>query len=152
VIRFRVRCEIPDIARNLVILLVLSATLAVAACGGDGGPGPDAAVRSYYGALLDGDGVRACDQLTDALARDVATSRGAMRAGGTCPKVLALAAGLNPDRAGDDLKGLKIDVSTEGDRAQARLANPLTNKRETIDLLRAGGDWKIASLVLRPQR
>ena len=75
-----------------------------------------------------------------------------MRAGGTCPKVLALAAGLNPDRAGDDLSELMVDVSTDGDRARARLANPLTNKRETLDLRRQDGDWKIASLVLRPQR
>ena len=140
------------IARRLVTLAALSAALLLPACGGDDGPGPDAAVRSYYRALLQGDGARACAQLTDSLARDIATSRGAQRAGGTCPKVLSLAAGLNPDRAGDPLDSLEVDVSADGDRAKARLANPLTNKGETLDLQRQDGDWKIATLVLRPQR
>ena len=100
----------------------------MAACGGDDGPRPDDAVRTYYRALLAGDGARACGQLTDSLARDIGTSRGARAAGGSCPKVLALAAGLNPDRAGDDLDALAVDVTTDGDRARARLANPLTGK------------------------
>jgi hypothetical protein len=109
-------------------------------------------VRDYYRALLRGDGEHACSDLTGALARDIATSRGAQRVGGTCPSVLTLAAGLNPDREGDDLHELKVDVTTDGDRAKAKLANPLTGKGETLDLQRQDGDWKIASLVLRPQR
>jgi hypothetical protein len=126
--------------------------LAVAACGGGDSPGPSSTVRTYYRALLAGDGSRACAQLTPALERDVGASRGARAAGGTCTAVMHLASGLNPDRAGDDLNGLKVDLRTTGDRSHASLTNPLTGKRETIDLTRARGDWKIATLVLRPRR
>ena len=146
--------RIPVIARTALTSALIAAALAVGACGGggDGGPGPDAAVRDYYRALLAGDGARACGLLTDGLARDIARSAGARSAGGTCPDVLTLAAGLNPDRAGDDLAGLRIDVDEDGGVARARLANPLTGKPETLRVARAGGEWRIASLVLRPQR
>jgi predicted small secreted protein len=136
----------------VVCLAVLASAFTVAACGGDDGPGPDAAVRSYYRALLEGDGTRACAGLTDALSREIAATDGAKRAGGTCPDVLALASGLNPDRAGDDLNGLRVDVDRDGDVASARLSNPLTNKPETLRVERVDGEWRIASLELRPQR
>ena len=144
--------RIPSIARSALTSLAVLAALLVAGCGGGGDPGPDAAVRDYYRALLKGDGARACSLLTDGLSRDVASSRGARAAGGTCPDVLALAAGLNPDRSGDDLHGLKVDTSVDGSAGSARLANPLTGKRETLRVQRVGGQWRIASLVLRPQR
>ena len=143
--------RIPVIARKLVILGVLAAALLVPACGGDNAPGPDAAVRSYYRSLLAGDGARACAQLTDALEREIAASAGARSVGGTCPDVLVLAGGLNPDRAGDDLRDLRVDVAVDGGAARASLANPLTGKRETLRLQRVGEDWRIATLVLRPR-
>ena len=127
------------------------AALLVGACGGDDGPGPDAAVRSYYRALLAGDGPVACAQLTEALERDIARTRGARSVGGTCADALALAAGLNPDRAGDDLHALRIDVDRDDGAARASLANPLTGKRETLRLEQVDGEWRIATLVLRPR-
>lgn len=127
------------------------AALLVAACGGDDGPGPDATVRSYYRALLEGDGPLACKQLTDALERDIAQTKGARSVGGRCASALALAAGLNPDRAGDDLHALRIDVDRDDDGARASLANPLTGKRETLRLEQVDGEWRIATLVLRPR-
>lgn len=65
--------------------------------------------------------------------------------------MLSLASGLNPDRADDDLADLKISVDESGDTAKARLDNPLTNQRETLDLARRDGRWEIATLVLRPR-
>lgn len=109
-------------------------------------------MRDYYRALLRGDGARACSLLTDGLSRDIGSSRGARAVGGTCPDVLTLAAGLNPDRAGDDLHALRVDTSVSGAVGSARLANPLTGKRETLRVQRVDGQWRIASLVLRPQR
>ena len=147
----RWRCASHVIARKFFILGLLAAALITPACGSGDGPTPDATVRTYYQALLKGDGPRACSLLTDGLERDIASSRGARAAGGTCPRVLALAAGLNPDRAGDDLHSLKVDVSVDGDAALASLANPLTGKRETLRVARVDGDWRIASLVLRPR-
>jgi hypothetical protein len=147
--------RIPVIARSAITSLAVLAAVVVAGCGGGSGPdgsGPDAAVRDYYRALLRGDGARACSLLTDGLSRDIASSRGAKAAGGTCPDVLALAAGLNPDRSGDDLHALRVDTSVSGSVARARLANPLTGKRETLRVARVDGEWRIASLELRPQR
>src|SRR3954454_21293089 len=139
--------RIPVIARSAITSVAVLAALLVAGCGGGSdGPGPDAAVRDYYRALMRGDGARACSLLTDGLSRDIASSRGARAAGGTCPRVLALAAGLNPDRAGDDLHRLRIDVAVNGSAAWASLANPLTGKREKLALERDGRDWKIATL------
>ena len=146
--------RIPFIARSAIPYLALSAALLVAGCGGGSGdaPGPDAAVRDYYRALLRGDGARACSLLTDGLSRDIASSRGARAAGGSCSDVLALAAGLNPDRSGDDLHALQVGTSVSGSVARARLANPLTGKPETLRVERVDGSWRIASLVLRPRR
>lgn len=152
-----IRISIPGaslfIARKTLISALLSAALLAAGCGGGDEPGPDAAVRDYYRALLAGDGGRACSLLTDGLERDIARSAGARAAGGSCPDVLALAVGLNPDREGADLDELKVDVSGDdgGDAARARLANPLTGKPETLRVERVGGEWRIASLVLRPR-
>ena len=99
-----IRISIPGaslfIARKILIPALLIAALLAAACGGDGEPGPGATVRDYYRALLAGDGARACSLLTDGLERDIARSAGARAAGGSCPDVLGLAIGLNPDREG----------------------------------------------------
>jgi hypothetical protein len=144
--------RIPVIARSAITSFALVAAVLATGCGGgSNSPGPDAAVRDYYRALLRGDGERACSLLTDGLSRDIASSRGARAAGGSCPDALALASGLNPDRAGDDLRALQVDTSVAGPVARARLANPLTNKPETLRVERVDGEWRIASLVLRPQ-
>ena len=90
--------------------------------------------------------------MTDGLSREIAASRGARAAGGSCPDVLALAAGLNPDRSGDDLHALRVDTSVSGDSGRARLSNPLTGKPETLRVERVDDSWRIASLVLRPRR
>src|SRR4051812_4386300 len=146
--------RIPLMPRSAVTSALLVTALFAAGCGGGSGAshGPDATVRDYYRALLRGDGGHACSLLTDGLSRDIATSRGARLAGGSCPDVLALAAGLNPDRTGDDLHALRVDTSVSGSVARARLANPLTGKPETLRVQRVDGQWRIASLVLRPQR
>jgi hypothetical protein len=144
--------RIPVMTRTSITSGLLAVALVLGACGKDDAPGPDAAVRDYYRALLAGDGSKACSLLTDGLARDVGTSGGARAAGGTCPDVLRLAAGLNPDRAGDDLHGLKVDARVDGDAGSVRLDNPLTGKQETLRVQRDDGGWHIASLVLRPQR
>jgi hypothetical protein len=138
--------------RRPVVLGLALCAVALAACGGGSGdPGADATVRTFYRALLAGDGNKACGQLTPALARAVGASRGARLAGGNCPEVMHLAAGLNPGRARDDLHGLAVDVREHGDTATAGLRNPLTSKPETLHLTRTGGDWKIATLALRPR-
>jgi hypothetical protein len=153
VIRISIPAASLGIVSRFAICALVCAAVVLGACGGEGdGPGPDTAVRDYYAALLAGDGARACSLLTDGLERDISASRGASAAGGECRDVLALAIGLNPDREGDDLASLRVDVSTDGDRASARLANPLTGKRETLRVERVDGKWRIASLELRPQR
>lgn len=122
--------------------------LVIAGCGG---PAPDEAVRGYFAAIVDGNGERACETLTAELRRDIDRSPAARRTGATCVEVMELAAGLNPDLSQEDVDGLSIEVEEDGDRASARLRNPLVRRPEKIELVKAGGNWKISTLQTRPR-
>lgn len=121
------------------------------AWGGCGGSAPDDAVRGYFTAIVDGDGERACQTLTARLRREIDGSQAARRTGVTCVEVMELAAGLNPDLTKDQVEDLPVEIEEEGDRARARLRNPLVRRRERIDLVKAGGEWKISTLQTRPR-
>jgi hypothetical protein len=129
-------------------LLALFLLVLLAGCGGSQ---PDQAVRDYFTAVVDGDGERACQTLTPQLRRDIDRSPAARRSGATCTEVMELAAGLNPDLADKDIEDLSMEVEEDGDRATARLRNPLVGRREAIGLQKTDGDWKISSLETRPR-
>jgi hypothetical protein len=116
--------------------------LLVAGCGGSQ---PDDTVRDYFGAIVERDGKGACDALSDRLRRDIERA-----AGRSCAEVMQLAAGLNPDLSEEDVDELEIEVDENGDRATARLRNPLVQREETLGLVKEGGDWKLSRLVTRP--
>ncbi len=118
---------------------------------GCGGSGPDQAVRDYFTAVVDGDGERACQTLTPQLRRDIDRSPAARRSGATCTEVMQLARGLNPDLNKKDIEDLSMEITEDGDRATARLRNPLVGRREAIGLQERDGDWKISSLETRPR-
>jgi hypothetical protein len=130
-------------------LLLASAALLAGGCGDDAQP--DDTVRGYFGAIVDGDGESACGQLTVRLRREIDRAPAARRAGRSCVEVLELAAGLNPDLSQDDIEGLAVEVEEEGDRATARLQNPLVGRPERMDLLKVEGEWKIDTLETRPR-
>ena len=141
-----IRQHLPSARKcNLLALFLL---VFVTGCGGSG---PDRAVRDYFTAVVDGDGERACQTLTPKLRRDIDRSPAARRSGATCTEVMELAAGLNPDLTKKDIEDLSMEITEDGDRATARLRNPLVGRREAIGLQDGDGDWKISSLETRPR-
>jgi hypothetical protein len=130
---------------------IASLALAALFAAGCGGPAPDETVRDYFTAIIAGDGERACGDLTPMLRREIDRAPAARGAGRTCVEVMELAAGLNPDLSEQDVEDLPIDVQEEGERATARLRNPLVGRREAIDLEKVDDEWKIATLEVRPR-
>jgi hypothetical protein len=134
-------------ARLATLALVVLALLAA----GCGSSDPAEVVRSYFEAIVDRDGKRACDELTEELRRDIQLSPAARRAGRTCADVMALAVGLNPGLRKEDVEDLDVEVEEDGESAAAKFENPLVRRTETIELVKKGGDWKISTLETRPQ-
>jgi hypothetical protein len=130
---------------------IASVALAALFAVGCGGPAPDETVRDYFTAIVAGDGERACGDLTPMLRRDIDRAPAARGAGRTCVEVMELAAGLNPDLSEQDVEDLSIEVQEEGERATARLRNPLVGRQEAIDLEKVDDEWKIATLQVRPR-
>ena len=118
---------------------------------GCGGAQPDETVRDYFAAVVAGDGGRACGTLTPELRRDIDRSPAARRAGAGCVEVMELAPALNPELSREDVEGLPVEVDEDGDRATARVRNPLVARRETIQLVMSGDRWKISTLETRPK-
>lgn len=128
--------------------LLILALIAVSGCGGTE---PDEPVRAYLEAIVEGDGARACEQFTAALERDIERAPAARNSGRSCADVMELAAALNPGLTTEQIDELDIDVAEDGDRATARLDNPLSRRREAIGLVKQDGDWKIYRLRTRPR-
>jgi len=139
---------ISQVRRNRIWAAVSLGVLSAVGCGG---PQPDQVVRDYFGAIVDRDGRRACAQLSEELRTDIERAPAARRAGRGCADVMELAAALNPSLSRQDVEELDVDVEEDGDRATARLENPLARRDETIDLVKRDGDWKISSLETRPR-
>jgi hypothetical protein len=131
------------------LAIAVSAVLALLTPG-CGGSDPEETVRAYFEAIVEGDGETACDQLAEELRMDIEEAPAARAAGRTCPDVMELAAGLNPDLSADDVEELEIDVEQDEDRAVATLENPLAGREETIELVQVDGKWRIATLETRP--
>jgi hypothetical protein len=134
------------VARAPTVLLAALALL-VPACGGSD---PEEAVRDYFQAIVDQDGQRACDQLTEELRADIEQAPAVRAAGRSCADVMELAAGLNPGLSADQIEDLEIEVEEDGDQASATFENPLLDREETIDLVEVDGEWRISTLETRP--
>jgi len=132
-------------------LAKLALALLALICAGCGGTDPDEVVREYFEAVVERDGDRACDQLTEELRRGIERAPAARGAGRSCADVMELAAGLNPGLKKDDVEQLDIDIELDGDRALASLRNPLVRSEQTIDLVEEDGGWKISTLETRPR-
>jgi hypothetical protein len=135
---------------RLATLVLATLALLAPSCGG-ADAGPDETVRDYFTAIVEQNGARACDQLTEELQRDIERAPAARTADRSCPDVMRLAAGLNPGLSTEDVDDLDIEIEEDGDKATASLKNPLSRRQETIDLVRVGGDWKISTLETRPR-
>jgi hypothetical protein len=132
-----VRCVMPAVA------LVLTA----AGCGGAASASsPTDAVRSYNSAVADGDGARACGLLDGAARKELQDStQGAIR--GSCRQVIEALAAFYDDATKQRLRDAQVDSHSDGDRGTATFASPVTpGQRESYQLQRVDGGWKIASL------
>lgn len=125
------------------------AALVIVGCGG-GGPGPDETVRDYFEALVGIDGEGACAELTEQLQREIEQAPAALSTNRSCAEVMELAPALNPSLTPEAVEGLEIDVTEDGDQAEATFVNPLVEREETADLVREDGEWRISTLQTRP--
>ena len=135
---------------RLATLVLATLALLAPSCGG-ADAGPDETLRDYFTAIVEQNGARACDQLTEELQRDIERAPAARTAGRSCPDVMRLAAGLNPGLSTEDVEDLDIGVEEDGDRAVATVKNPLSRREETIDLVKVGGELRISTLETRPR-
>jgi ketosteroid isomerase-like protein len=126
------------------------AALLAAGCGGGDGSGPEETVRDYFEAIRQMDGEAACAELTDELRQEIEQTPAAASTGRSCGDLMELALALNPALTQEDVDDLEIDVSEDGDQAEATFVNPLVEREETIDLVEQDGEWKIATLETRP--
>ena len=137
--------------RQLIMLLAIT-VLPMAACGGDDETStPAGTVRAYNDAVADGDGERACGYLDPAAQEELRQStQGEARR--SCKEVIDLLADFNDEATKDRLRDAEVSASEEGDRAAARLESPDgfggPDRRQTIELRRTDGEWKIVSLGL----
>ena len=130
--------------RSWVIAVVVAVGLA--GCGGDDEPdrdSPERTVNSYLTALAEGDGERACEELTpDAqaeLSGLLATQLGLARLKDCVAMAEQLGDVLGPATAEELLDGDAGDVRVDG--ATATASPPGGPAR--IRLVRRGGDWQI---------
>jgi hypothetical protein len=128
--------------RRWIAALALAA-LALAGCGGNGGPraapgdGVRGAVRAYLGALEARDWARACRLMTAAARRELEDAAGA-----PCGRALSAGAALAPDELATAARAVPgADVRIEGDAATV---GPLGGAPQPLRLRRVGERWLIA--------
>jgi hypothetical protein len=154
------------VLRPLSLLLLTSASLALAACGGDDGGGGTgtsgatasggddrdaitAVVTGYAQAFSDGDTEKACGYLSKSGLEQVEAAAKQLDEDG-CAGVLAEAADQLGDDAKQTLGTLQVtDVKVDGDRATVTTAVPGYDNQESdpATLVKEDGAWKIAADV-----
>jgi hypothetical protein len=121
----------------------LIATLALGAVGCGGGGESDKVkdtVKSFFAALADRDGKKACSLLSKALVAS------AQVGGGSCAtSVKAVAAQAVPDNKRGEARSINVtDIKIKGTTATA-FARGKKGKRQ-VTLVKEGGKWKLATL------
>ena len=139
--------------RPALMVAALAVAVAAVGCGGDDASAtPAGAVRAYNDAVAGGDGEKACDLLDASARKELQEStQGAAR--GSCRQVVDLLAAFYDDATKDRLKGAEVAAAEQGDTARARFTSPVAfggpDQKQTFELKRVDGDWKITSLGLR---
>jgi tetratricopeptide (TPR) repeat protein len=131
--------------------LALAAVAVLAGCGG-GGSDKDkaqAVVKTYLGALADGDGEKACDQMTGELKRETVDTLPqdvpALKNLASCKEVVAVIA----DNIGGDekqkLRNIKFAATTvNGDEATVKVEGATSD----VELRKSDGRWYISGGLL----
>jgi hypothetical protein len=90
----------------------------LAGCNGDDASDAERVVDDYLEAIADGDGRKACEQLTDAMQRRLIEAAPAERGAGDCPAAADAIAGALTDQQRRQLRDTQFgEVTVDGDRA-----------------------------------
>lgn len=127
------------------MLATCAVAVPVAGCGGSGGSGGggdqkeiQALVEDFSAALLDTDGAKTCDLLTDKAINDLT---GGDRAG--CAKVID-GAGEPGDADKKQLANPKVtELKVDGDTATAKITTDGDSDPAGTQFKKVGGEWKI---------
>jgi hypothetical protein len=131
--------------RILVVLILSSCGVAAIGCGGSGDD-PEAVVKDFLSAIAEGDGDKACDQLTGDARREFLAGVGKEN----CDDAAELVSGALSDDEKDKLKDAKLsskssddggDTLDPGDDADAIVH---VEGGEDVPLEKVDGDYKIA--------
>jgi hypothetical protein len=125
--------------RRWRIFIAALAALSIAAFAGCGpfGGGPEDAVKDFSEALADGDGEKACDQVTDEYKEQEL-------GGDDCEQNIEDAADELKDEDKDKLRDVEVsDVEEDGDKATAKVKLEGEDEDE-VELEKVDGDWKIS--------
>jgi hypothetical protein len=129
--------------RSAAVALIAVGSIAVAACGGSSEQDKiKRTVTTYLHALADGDGEKACDQLTGDQQRAVGEA-GAQAGigGGSCPGVVRTIAEKLDDGQKSTLRDATVEkVTITGDAAKATI----DGAPNVPELTKSGGDWLIS--------
>jgi hypothetical protein len=130
------------------VTVVVGAAVAVAGCGGGGGGSDEddakSAVKTYFSALADADGARACSQLTPAeqrLVLDQVQTRAPKVGAKTCADAVTAIGEQLPEAGKEKLRGAEFsDVSIDGDSATVTIKGATSDAK----LTKSGDRWLIS--------
>jgi hypothetical protein len=130
---------------RLRLVLVVAAACSLCGCGGSGdGDAAKNVVKTYFSALADADGARACSQLDSAEQRlilDQVQTRAPKVGAKTCADALTALGEQLPEAAKDKLRTAELsDVSIDGDAATVTIKGATSDAK----LTKSGGRWLIS--------
>jgi hypothetical protein len=124
-------------AKSVGVISASALIIGVPGCGGSD-PGPRETVETFFQAIGNGDGAKACSLLTD----DLLLSEGRSRA--ACAEELTFAPGDSDRNQYAGASANIVSVEEEGDRATVTMTD---FEHDRIDLTREDGEWRISQIV-----
>lgn len=129
-------------ARRMAVAALAAGVLLVGCGAADEEDNAAKPVKAYLNALAEGDGARACEQLTGRAQRElIAGLADTLPEAGvlTCEEAVEQISGIvGPDEA-DMLSNAEIKVTLDGDRAKARVVEGT----DTVDVVKFEDGWLI---------
>jgi hypothetical protein len=127
----------------------LLAALSLAACGGSSSSDEKAvkhAVKTFYNALADKDGKKACDSISKKGKQRISSAGSRIGQKQSCSQVLGLVLSFGGG-ALQQARNVKVgDVKIDGGKASATVS--LGSRKSPVDLVKEDADWKLSGLSL----
>jgi hypothetical protein len=99
-------------------------------------------LRDYIDGVVEGDGAKVCDQFTDEV-RERLEQSGEQG----CAELFDGLLGIISEEQKDELRDIDPEVEVNGDRATATVPSIEGGGQETVNLIKEGDEWKIATLA-----